>query len=84
MNEIITQSSNLEAAPIDLLAHTTHTRTCCLSPLSSLDRLLHPDHGVSAPVEQDVGRGVRLRAGHQLLSCGLDDAVVTVKPGRVA
>mgnify|MGYP001339005162 FL=1 len=29
--------------------------------------LLHPDHGVAAHVELDVGRGVRLREGHQLV-----------------
>ena len=46
---------------------------------NSLDCLLHPDHGVAAPVEQDVGR-----VGHQLLSRGLDNAGVTVKPGRVS
>ena len=46
---------------------------------NSLDCLLHPDHGVAAPVEQDVGR-----VGHQLLHHGLDDAAIfTVKPGRV-
>ena len=46
---------------------------------NSLDCLLHPDHGVAAPVEQDVGR-----VDHQLLYHGLDDAAIfTVKPGRV-
>ena len=46
---------------------------------NSLDCLLHPDHGVAAPVEQDVGR-----VGHQLLHHGLDAAAIfTVKPGRV-
>ena len=49
-----------------------------------VDRLLDPDHGVPAPVEEDVGGGVGLGAGHQLLRRGLDDAVVTVQPGRVA
>ena len=34
-----------------------------MSPLC----LLHPDHGVAAHVELDVGRGVRLREGHQLV-----------------
>ena len=41
---------------------------------NSLDCLLHPDHGVAAPVEQDVGC-----VGHQLV----DAAIFTVKPGRV-
>ena len=46
---------------------------------NSLDCLLHPDHGVAAPVEQDVGR-----VDHHLLYHWLDDAAIfTVKPGRV-
>ena len=52
--------------------------TMCL-----LDCLLHADHGVSAPVEEEVGGGAVLGAGHQLLRRGLDDAVVTVQPARV-
>ena len=49
----------------------------------SLDRLLHSDHGVAPAVEEDVGGGGVAGTGHQLLRCGLDDAVVTVKPAGV-
>ena len=49
----------------------------------SLDGLLHADHGVPPPVEEDVGGGGVGGTGHQLLRGGLDDAVVTVQPAGV-
>ena len=57
---------------------------CVVSDHLSLDGLLHADHGVAPPVEEDVGGGGGAGARHQLLRCGLDDAVVTVQPAGVA